>query len=108
MTGDGCLNYYVPLMNGFEVSPFSNDILENVVRVHGWGTNRLMMLTGGMFYTKRAQVHMVTILDYDSYNIETSGNQYRVPACNSDILIRMPCSNLHCVHYSNLFISTTN
>eukprot|EP00493_Phyllostaurus_siculus_P021496 UN21823 len=107
MSGTGCAHIYTPLPDGWEISPFSNDILSNVVRVYGWGTRHIMMLTGGRFYTAYSPSWGQT--DFPDYEIKTCCGSdpwlYKVLVCRTDILIRKPCyGNL----YHNFIISITD
>merc|ERR1719478_942907 len=83
--GIGCQQSYKALPSGWELAPQENDIIQNVVAKHPWGTHCVVLAKGGSYCAK----HYSTPGNNCGGNtLATSGSTYKPSGCHRRVLIR--------------------
>ena len=85
-----CQSSYIALPSGWELVPYSADLVTNVVRrsptetsAYGWGTHCLVFSNGESYYTNSG-------IACGSGQLLTSGNSYKISSCCRKVLMRQP------------------
>lgn len=81
-----CQDSYVALPSGWEVAPYSANVLNNVVKIYGFSTSCVVFSNGGS-YRGGAISSSGGICGNGQY-ISQSGNSYKVQGCNRKVLMR--------------------
>jgi len=85
-TATDCDDSYAALPSGYELAPYSEDVLTNVVRPYPWGTHLICFPEYNGFHTSNYGS------DYPTCEVLVSGSTYKVSVCSGAVLVRQLCA----------------
>lgn len=84
----GCQREYLPMPEGWELVPYSDDVDQNVIRTHVWGTH-VVVFSNGEGYGAKNYSPGRWVYDGKNMLLEENG-QYKPRYCHLRILIQAP------------------